>query len=137
MNSIKETMIEIYKPIKYDWMNYLIVDNDITYHHIVKVEDGGERTVDNGALLTSKAHTYLHKIEGIDKEIYTKLNKVFKEINNQKKEPTKLQRKKIQLLLMKFEIKNADKLIKRKEHIISKRRKIVAIRRRKEIQNYE
>ena len=136
MKSVKEEMIEIFKPNKYDWMNYLIED-DLTYHHIKKAEDGGEKTIDNGALLTSRAHAYLHKIEGIDYEIYLKLNKIFKEINNKKREPTKIQRKKIQLLLMKFEICNADKLIKRKEHIISRIRKKVAIKRRKEIQKYE
>jgi len=71
MNNVKSEMIDIYKLGKYDWMNYKINEEDvITFHHIIKVEDGGEYIKENGALLTERAHEYLHYIERVDKKIY-------------------------------------------------------------------
>lgn len=137
MNELKNKMVELYETYKYDWMNFLIGDDQLTFHHIKKIEDGGPTTIDNGALLTNRAHSYLHNIERIDKEIYLKINLILKEINKQKKAPTKLQRDRIQLLLIKYEVKNADKIIKKKEHI-GKNRKHIAVLRRKKLQlNYQ
>ena len=128
MNELKNIIIELYQIYEYDWMGYKI-DNDLTYHHILKKEDGGTITLDNGVLLTDRAHVYLHKIERIDREIYLKINSVFKEINNSKKPINNKQKAKIHLLMLIFEIKNADRLIKKKENL-GKIRKKEAINRR-------
>lgn len=115
MDKITEQMMEIYNTYTMDWMDYIVINNNLTYHHIIKKENGGKRTIDNGALLTDRAHEYLHTIERLDVDIYNRINKIFKEINGSKKEPTKTQRRLIDLLLCEFELKNADKLIPKKE----------------------
>ena len=102
MNKVKEEMIKIYNTYTLDWMDYYVEENDLTYHHIVKAENGGKITIDNGALLTQRAHNYLHLIERIDIDIYNRINAVLKELNENKSEPTIIQRKKIDLLLYEF-----------------------------------
>ena len=134
MKNIKEEMIKIYNTYKLDWMNYIIINNDLTYHHIIKIEEGGKTTIDNGALLTQRAHNYLNIIEKTDIDIYNRINKILKEINNNKSEPTIVQRQKIDLLLFEFEIKNVDKIIKKKENL-GKNRIVVAHKRRINSQN--
>ena len=128
MNNLKSKMMEIYNTYECDWMNYIIYD-DLTFHHIKKAENGGELTIDNGALLTTRAHEYLHKIEAIDIDTYLKINDIFKQINSQLSEPTFLQREKIQLYLFKFEIENVDKIIKKKEKLGKDRTKVATLRR--------
>lgn len=104
MDSIKKEMLKIYKPISnLDWMNYKLVKKDITYHHIVKKEHGGLKTIDNGALLMPSGHEYLHLIEFKDIDIYIAINKIFRFINDQHFEPTREQREIIEYLLQKFE----------------------------------
>ncbi len=133
MNNIKKEMIDIYELGEYDWMNYKINEDDvITFHHIVKEEDGGEYKIENGALLTERAHEYLHYIERVDKKIYNSINKVFLNINEQMSKPNVAQRNMIELLLMKFEIIHADTIIKRQEKVFPKRKRIIlATKRRK------
>lgn len=124
MNKITKEMLKIYKPISnLDWMNYKLVKKDITFHHIIKAEHGGERVVSNGALImpVALAHQYLHLIEYKDFNTYIAINKLFKYINNQEKEPTIEQREIIEYLLQEFErVHKRDKsskgnlLIKRK-----------------------
>lgn len=128
MDSIKNEMIIIYETYDLDWMNYLIC-SDLTYHHIIKYENGGAKTIDNGALLTKRAHEYLHFIEGIDLNIYNRMNKVFKEINIKKQRVSNIEREKIELLLLEFEIKNTDRIIRKKEKL-GKIRKLIAVQRR-------
>lgn len=133
MNDVKALMIEIYETYKYDWMNFKIDDEEVTYHHIIKEENGGKVTLDNGALLTSRAHEYLHMIERMDLDIYEMINKIFKDINDQKHAPTYKQRNVINLLLFEFETKNADKII-RKSHKLGKKRIEVATNKRLKLQ---
>lgn len=97
-------MLKIYVPYSnLDWMNYKLVREEITYHHIVKRADGGQRRVENGALLMPVAHQYLNLIENIDIETYVALNIVFKEINEQRREPTEEQREVVEYFLKRFE----------------------------------
>ena len=104
MKQLTRDMLQIYRPISnLDWMNYKLVKKDITYHHIIKREDGGKRTLENGALLMPVAHQYLHLIEFRDFETYVAINKVFKYVNQQGYEPTREQRELIEYLLCKFE----------------------------------
>lgn len=104
MKQITRNMLKIYKPISnMDWMNYKLVKKDLTYHHIVKREDGGKQEIDNGALLMPIAHQYLHIIEYKDIKTYNAINKIFKFINEQQYEPTLDQRQIIEYLLRQFE----------------------------------
>lgn len=104
MDRLKKEMLKIYKPLSHlDWMNYTLVKRDITYHHIIKRESGGERTIENGALLMPVAHQYLHLIECKDNDTYVAINKIFKYVNEQRHEPTREQREIVEYLLREFE----------------------------------
>lgn len=104
MDNVKKEMLKIYIPkSNLDWMNYKLVKKDITFHHIVKRENGGKREIQNGALLMPVAHQYLHLIEFKDIETYNAINKIFKYVNNQGYEPTQEQREFIEYLLTEFE----------------------------------
>ena len=104
MRDITRDMLKVYKPLSgLDWMNYRVVQKDLTAHHIIKREDGGKLEWDNLALLMPIAHQYLHLIEFKDVETYTALNKIFQMINNQRGEPTRSQREFIEFLLKEFE----------------------------------
>ena len=104
MDSVKREMLKIYKPISnLDWMNYKLVKKDITFHHIVKAENQGRRTIENGALIMPVGHQYLHLIECKDIETYIAINKIFKYVNQQMCEPTREQREIIEYLLQEFE----------------------------------
>ena len=108
MKNVTIEMLKIYKPYSnLDWLNYRIVrKSDLTFHHILKQEHGGSYTISNGALLLSKPHQYLHIIEAKDIETYIAINKIFKIINKQRKEPTQEQRETIEYLLQEFESKH-------------------------------
>lgn len=104
MNKITKEMLHIYKPISnLDWMNYKLVRNQLTFHHIEKRENGGKKDISNGALLMPTPHQYLHLIECKDIKTYIALNKIFKVINNQLSEPNQEQREIIEYLLQDFE----------------------------------
>lgn len=104
MREITKEMLTIYKPLSnLDWMNYRLVENKITNHHILKREDGGALKIHNIALLMPIAHSYLHVIEYKDIKTYDAINKIFRYINNQRYEPTLEQREIIEYLLMEFE----------------------------------
>lgn len=108
MRKITREMLKIYKPLSgLDWMNYRIYrDEDLTFHHIIKKNDGGKNRIDNGALLLPAPHQYLHLIESIDKDVYRMLNDIFKMINRQGYEPTIGERLVIENLLCNFEDKH-------------------------------
>lgn len=100
-------MLRIYKPVSgLDWMNYRLVRKEVTYHHIVKREDGGKRTLENGALIMPIPHQYLHIIEYRNFKTYKHLNDMFKIINDQRYEPTERQRELIEEILSEFEDKH-------------------------------
>lgn len=101
---ITKEMLKIYVPYSgLDWMNYRIVRRDMTFHHILKREDGGGYYIENGALLMPVAHQYLHLIEFRDEERYKALNKIFEIVNHQEREPTREQREIVEYLLKEFE----------------------------------
>lgn len=105
MKSITREMLKVYKPYsQLDWMNYKIVrKEDMTFHHIEKRCNGGKEIFENGALLLSVPHQYLHLIEFKDIETYIALNKMFAFVNKQRCEPTREQREIIEYLLSEFE----------------------------------
>ena len=58
--------------------------SDLTFHHIIKAEDGGDYSLENGAILTKKTHDFLHCIEGKNHLTYDEINRLFKIINTKK-----------------------------------------------------
>lgn len=114
MKKITREMLKIYKPYSnMDWLNYKLVKEDMTAHHIVKKSDGGLLKIENIAPLRSISHNYLHLIEYKDIETYIAINKMFKYVNQQRYEPTLEQRQIIEYFLEQFE----------KEHIRDKNAK--------------
>ena len=106
---ITREMLRIYVPYSgKDWMNYRIVKEDMTAHHIIKREHGGLLRIDNIALLMNVSHSYLHLIEYKDIETYNAINKIFKYVNKQGYEPTLEQREIIQYLLGELERAHKD-----------------------------
>lgn len=104
MKEIAKEMLKIYKPLSnLDWMNYKLVPREVTMHHIIKREHGGKLEVPNLAILMKPAHQYLHIIEFKDIQTYNAINKMFKYINQQRREPTEEQRQIIEYLLQEFE----------------------------------
>lgn len=102
--NIKQEMLKIYKPVSHlDWMNYKLVKDEVSYHHIIKSCNGGKKSVENGALLMPIAHQYLHLIENMEIETYARLNEMFRQINAQRSEPTPEQRAMIEYILQVFE----------------------------------
>lgn len=102
MRAITREMIYLYNLKDLCFMGYTL-DKDATYHHIVKKCDGGEETIENGAVLNPYAHEYLHIIEYKDIETYIAINKILKIINSQKDRPNVEQLKIISTLLSMFE----------------------------------
>lgn len=105
MKNIVCKMLKIYVPYSgLDWMNYRLVKEDISFHHIKKKVDGGKKSIENGAILQGNtSHPYLHLIENIDIDTYLELNEIFKDINMQKHEPTLMQRGIVEDILLTFE----------------------------------
>ncbi len=88
MNEDTKFMCKIYETYDVDWMGAPIKNNNLTRHHIVKKEDGGESDVSNYALLTISSHRLLHYLEDNYHNSYVYLNNKFLELNRSLKEPT-------------------------------------------------
>ena len=89
MGRIIKKMIDIFQPMGTDWMNFALSRrNPYNYHHIVERRNGGDISVDNGAILTRRAHTLLHLLETACPEAYNDLQNVFVQINLSKRPPT-------------------------------------------------
>jgi arginyl-tRNA synthetase len=68
------------KVIMIDLMGYPI--NKATYHHILAEEDGGKKTVENGAILDKISHQYLDNvIKQNSKKHHKEINKLFMILN--------------------------------------------------------
>ena len=82
MNSTLRDMIQIFNPDGFDWMNFALTNkNPYTYHHILEREKGGDNSVENGAILTKRAHSFLHLLQWYYPEAYKDLQRVFRRIN--------------------------------------------------------
>ena len=110
MRPLINDMSSIYLDNKYDFMGYTFNSiRDLSYHHIIKRSEGGQKTFDNGALLVGDtSHPYLHVIESKDYEMYAYINFILKEINNQQRPPTRDQLISIRKILLEFEDKYKD-----------------------------
>lgn len=75
-------MIEIYKPEGKDWMGFkLSKSNPYTYHHIKEKKNGGKVDINNGAILTKRAHRLLNFLEIHHPDIYNLYQQLFVRIN--------------------------------------------------------
>ena len=89
MKRVLRIMIDIFQPEGIDWMNFaLSKNNPYTFHHIVEKSKGGDKSIDNGAILTRKAHTFLHTLENVCPDAYQDLQNVFVKINETKRPVT-------------------------------------------------
>lgn len=99
MKAILRKIIERHGTYGVDWMGFnLTKKNPLTYHHIEKECDKGEKTIENGAPLSKKGHRFLNFIEINDSELYDEWNRLFKEINSSEKSPTEEHQEKIKTL---------------------------------------
>ncbi len=80
----------IFNPDGFDWLNIEVKkDNKYTYHHIVERKNGGDDSIENGAILTEIAHRFLNVLEQFCPEAYDDLQNIFIKINNSQMPPTK------------------------------------------------
>lgn len=119
MDGILKTLIRVYNMDEIDWLGYKLQDR-FSYHHIIKKCDGGERTFNNGAVLFQTSHAYLHTIEYYDFDKYVFINRILKDINNQRYMPTKIQLKQINYVLKEFQREYEGKTNARGSLIIKK-----------------
>lgn len=85
-NKNLKIMIKKYKPDGFDWMNFALTRrNPYTFHHIVSKSSGGGDRVENGAILTRRAHNLLHILEYVCPEAYQDLQNIFISINRSNK----------------------------------------------------
>ena len=81
--------MKIYNTYEVDWMGQPFKSpSDLTRHHIIKREDGGENDISNYALLTHESHALLHYLEVNNYEAYVSLNSMFLELNRSVCPPT-------------------------------------------------
>ncbi len=108
MNQDIEFMCKIYNTYDVDWMGDKI-NNNLTRHHIIKKEHGGENGISNYALLTESSHHFLHYLEINYHNEYTLINKLFLYLNKSLIPPTKEYYEEMNVIL-----KNVKKQIKNK-----------------------
>ena len=88
MNDI-EYMAKIYGTIDTDWLGDKFKNlSELTRHHIIKKQYGGEDSISNYALLTKKSHSFIHYLEINYNKEYNYLNSKFIELNNSLTCPT-------------------------------------------------
>lgn len=116
MNELLQFMLIIFGNSEYDWLGFKVTDNNpLTCHHIRKFHDGGDRCIENMALLTIAGHRYLHDIEMFDIDLYNKINLFLKKINERRSYPSKEEYAMINELFYKYETKYRKILRKRIE----------------------
>ncbi len=78
-------MLKRFKPDGFDWMNFVLTRrNPFTFHHIEPRSEGGSDTIENGAILTRRAHDLLHLLEYVCPDAYDDLQDIFARINASK-----------------------------------------------------
>lgn len=84
MKELTKLMIKEFELNKlgYDFMGFLQSKKDIyTFHHIKAKREGGLFIRDNGAILFTTPHEYLHKIEEYEKPLYLYIQQELKDMN--------------------------------------------------------
>ena len=89
MNEDIRIMMEIYGTYQYDWLgDEFKSPKELTRHHIVKREYGGENGISNYALLTHSSHSFMHYLEDNFYKEYNYLNTMFLELNRSVNPPS-------------------------------------------------
>lgn len=121
MKEVTRLMINEFKikQLGYDFMGYKLQKGDIyTYHHlIIPKRKGGLVTRDNGAILFSTPHQYLHIIENYDYDMFCYLTSEMIDENIQGYISID-NLKRIRDVLVLFEREYADKTTKRGRPLI-------------------
>lgn len=77
MNYITKQLLIDYRirELGYDFMGYNLKRNEnYNYHHlIIPRRLGGEKTLENGAILVERSHQYLHTIETRDLDMFNEI----------------------------------------------------------------
>lgn len=124
MSNILSLMLRIWEMGSMDWLGFDSTDR-YSFHHIQKKSDGGKTIISNGAVLhQNSSHPYLHTIEYYDLDKYVFLNKMLKQINDQKHMPTKEQLEQIRYVLLEFQREYEGKQSGRGKDIIKKEYRI-------------
>ena len=89
MDQTLQDLLDIFRPDGFDWMNFVLTKgNPYTYHHILERYNGGKRSIDNGAILTKRAHRFLNMLQLFYPDAYDDLQNVFRRINGTKEPVT-------------------------------------------------
>ena len=89
MNGALIIMGYIYNPDGFDWMNFKVEKNNpYTFHHIVERRRGGDKSINNGAILTNDAHKLLNILDIFFPDAYEDLQQIFIRINKSNEPPT-------------------------------------------------
>lgn len=121
MKDTTRMIIRIYSLKDYDFMGYKLIKNQATYHHILKKEDGGLETLENGAVLMPIPHEYLHVIEAKDYELYLLLNRMLKIINLRQSQPSLDDYRIISQILHIFEERHSKDRTKKGKQLIKRK----------------
>ncbi len=88
-NEPLQGLITIFQPDGFDWMNFALAkSNPYTYHHILERKNGGDISINNGAILTKRAHRFLHILQFYCPEAYEDFQNVFRRINDSREPVT-------------------------------------------------
>ena len=123
MDNVLKNMIKIWNMNTIDWLGYDNLER-YSFHHLTKKSDGGERIINNGAVLHQSSHSYLHTIEHYDLERYIYINNILKAINEQKEFSSIEQLKEMKQILLGFQNEYDGKLTSREKPIIKKEYRI-------------
>lgn len=112
VNQDIEFMARIYGTYEVDWLGDPIESiRELTRHHIVKRENGGENGISNYALLTPKSHAFVHYLEENYVKEYEHLNSLFLTLNRSVNPPTSEYYEEVRKV-----VKSVRKRIKNKNH---------------------
>ena len=80
-SNVLTKMIETYEPNREDWMGFkLSDDNPYTFHHIRERRFGGKEELENGAILTGRAHQFLNHLDCHHHKVYEEYQNIFRKI---------------------------------------------------------
>lgn len=81
-SNVLTRMIERYEPDGEDWMGFKLNNsNPYTFHHIRERRKGGKEEIENGAILTTRAHQFLNTLDSHYHQAYEDYQTIFRRIN--------------------------------------------------------
>jgi len=116
INSDIVYMAKIYNTYERDWLGDPINSiSELTRHHIVKKQYGGENGISNYALLTRNSHAFIHYLEDNYNLEYRYLNSLFLELNRSLTPPDLEYYEKVQKVLKRIKKQQKNKKRVRKK----------------------